>query len=69
MILVDISLWVDHLRKSEPVLNTLINGNNVLLSQQQPISKKLKGIGSTIRKFGNTTMTFLSVVMLLRRAL
>ena len=69
MILVDTSVWVDHLRKSEPVLNTLLNGNNVLLSQQQPISKRLKGIGSTIRKFGNTTMTSLSVVMLLRRAL
>ena len=69
MILVDTSVWVDHLRKSEHVLNTLLNRNNVLLSQQQPISKRLKGIGSTIRKFGNTTMTSLSVVMLLRRAL
>ena len=31
MILVDTSVWVDHLRKSEPVLNTLLNGNNVLM--------------------------------------
>ena len=69
MILVDTSVWVDHLRKSEPVLNILLNGNNILLSQQQPISKRLKGVGSTIRKFGNTTMTSLSVVMLLRQAL
>ena len=69
MILVDTAVWVDHLRKSEPVQNTLLNRKNVLLSQQQPISKRLKGIGSTIRKFRNTTMTSISVVMLLRRAL
>ena len=31
MILVDTSVWVDHLRKSEPVLNTLLSENNVLM--------------------------------------
>ena len=31
MILVDTSVWVDHLRKSEPVLNTLLSRNNVLM--------------------------------------
>ena len=31
MILVDTSVWVDHLRISEPILNTLLNRNNVLM--------------------------------------
>ena len=31
MILVDTSVWVDHLRNSEADLNTLLNRNHVLM--------------------------------------
>ena len=39
MILVDTSVWVDHLRDPEPELNTLLITNNVLMHWCQKASK------------------------------